>query len=236
MKYSHCAAAMNAPSALTFTSCVRSDPGGGECQCHSGGGPGANKDEVQKLKKLPDVFSVCTMYTLCSQLLHSWLITFQESREELIGRLDSQYRALIDKYESLLDVYNQTRESRDLEHVTSETGPSIREELGLMEVSMDTLDIVTEGRGEEGDTVYCLDKDGVKEDENIAAVCEMYSESSSSGYCDNSEPEELDMEAEETTGGSESQETPAQTQSRHIRRHQTLFSQMFTLLNSELNS
>ena len=139
-------------------------------------------------------------------------------------------------------MYNQTRESRDLEHVTSETGPSIREELGLMEVSMDTLDIVTEGRGlgdrgEEGDTVYCLDKDGVKEDENIAAVCEMYSESSSSGYCDNSEPEELDMEAEETTEGNESQsETPAQTQSRHIRRHQTLFSQMFALLNSELNS
>ena len=175
--------------------------------------------------------------------------TFQESREELISRLDSQYRALIDKYESLLDVYNQTRDSRDQEHVTSETGPSIREELGLMEVSMDTLDIVTEGRDpgdrgasegaveEEGDPVrgqaYILDKDGVKEDENMATVCEMYSSSSSSGYCDNSEPEELDMEAEETL---EETESPAQTQTRHIRRHQTIFSQMFALLNSELNS
>ena len=153
-------------------------------------------------------------------------------------------------------MYNQTRESRDLEHVTSETGPSIREELGLMEVSMDTLDIVTEARDpgdrgasegsveEEGGTVitlpgpgYILEKDGVKEDDNMTAVCEMYSESSSSGYCDNSEPEELDMEAEETLEGSEEQtETPAQTQTRHIRRHQTIFSQMFALLNSELNS
>ena len=156
-------------------------------------------------------------------------------------------------------MYNQTRESRDLEHVSSETGPSIREELGLMEVSLDTLDIVTGGRDqgdrgasegsvetEEGDTVRrvtlpdLLDKNGVKEDENMATVCEMYSESSSSGYCDNSEPEELDMEAEEpeeTLGVSEEQtETPAQTQTRHNSRHQTLFSQMFALLNSELNS
>lgn len=163
-------------------------------------------------------------------------------------------------------MYNQTRESRDLEHVSSETGPSIREELGLMEVSLDTLDIVTGGRDpgdraaseeeegdraasegsvetEEGDTVRgvtlpdLLDKSGVKEDENMATVCEMYSESSSSGYCDNSEPEELDMEAEETVGRSEEQtETPAQTQTRHNSRHQTLFSQMFALLNSELNS
>ena len=94
------------------------------------------------------------------------MVNFQESREELIGRLDSQYRALIDKYESLLDVYNQTREARDLEHVTSETGPSIREELGLMEVSMDTLDIVTEEEQEDRvnemtltDASYCLDED-----------------------------------------------------------------------------
>ena len=138
-------------------------------------------------------------------------------------------------------MYNQTRESRDLEHVTSETGPSIREELGLMEVSMDTLDIVTEEEQEDRvndemtltDASHCLEKDKVKEDENIATVCELYSESSSSGYCDNSEPEELDMEAEETL---EETESPAQTQTRHIRRHQTLFAQMFALLNSELNS
>ena len=140
-------------------------------------------------------------------------------------------------------MYNQTREARELEHVTSETGPSIREELGLMEVSMDTLDIVTEE--EQGDTVkvmtltdasYCLDEDTVKEDENMATVCEMYSESSSSGYCDNSESEELDMEAEEAMAESETRESPAQTETRHILRHQTIFSQMFALLNSELNS
>ena len=140
-------------------------------------------------------------------------------------------------------MYNQTREARELEHVTSETGPSIREELGLMEVSMDTLDIVTEE--EQGDTVkvmtltdasFCLDEDTVKEDENMATVCEMYSESSSSGYCDNSESEELDMEAEEAMAESETRESPAQTETRHILRHQTIFSQMFALLNSELNS
>ena len=188
---------------------------------------------VYKLHFMPLMLIICLPFMV---------ETFQESREELISRLDSQYRALIDKYESLLDVYNQTRDSRDQEHVTSETGPSIREELGLMEVSMDTLDIVTEGRdpgdrgASEGDTVMgvtLLHKNGVKEDENMATVCEMYSSSSSSGYCDNSEPEELDMEAEETL---EETESPAQTQTRHIRRHQTIFSQMFALLNSELNS
>ena len=140
-------------------------------------------------------------------------------------------------------MYNQTREARDLGHVTSETGPSIREELGLMEVSMDTLDIVTEEEQEDRvnemtltDASCCLEKDTVKEDENIATVCELYSESSSSGYCDNSEPEELDIETEETIVESESQESPAQTETRHITRHQTIFSQMFALLNSELNS
>ena len=140
-------------------------------------------------------------------------------------------------------MYNQTREARDLEHMTSETGPSIREELGLMEVSMDTLDIVTEEEQEDRvnemtlvDASYCLDQDTVKEDENLATVCEMYSESSSAGYCDNSEPEELDMETEERMVGSETRESPAQTETRHILRHQTIFSQMFALLNSELNS
>ena len=185
------------------------------------------------------------IYTYVALLVHfPLMVNFQESREELIGRLDSQYRALIDKYESLLDVYNQTREARDLEHVTSETGPSIREELGLMAVSMDTLDIVTEEEQEDRvndemtltDASHCLEKDKVKEDENIATVCELYSESSSSGYCDNSEPEELDMETEVTMMESESQESPAQTETRHITRHQTIFSQMFALLNSELNS
>lgn len=41
----------------------------------------------------------------------------EESREHLITRLDAQYRALIDKYESLLDVYNQTRAPEA--HITS---------------------------------------------------------------------------------------------------------------------
>ena len=144
-------------------------------------------------------------------------------------------------------MYNQTRESRDQEELSLETGPSIREELGLMEVSMDTLDIVSEGR-EPGDSdedeedrvieemTYCLEDDGgVREDDNIVTVCEMDSESSSSGYCETSEAEELDMEAEVRMGETQT-ESPAQTEARHLSRHQTIFSQMFALLNSELSS
>ena len=127
------------------------------------------------------------------------MTSFKESREELISRLDSQYRALIDKYESLLDVYNQTREpSRGPDNVTA--GPSIREELGLMEVSMDMLDLVCGGRDVDYSEEITVTQEAcpgeLKEDENVAE-CDLrdhYSESSSSGYCENSEPEELDME------------------------------------------
>ena len=116
----------------------------------------------------------------------------------MITRLDSQYRALIDKYEYLLDVYNQTRAPEsDLDHVPHvsplSVPVSLREELSMldlrvdmtdvMEVSQDILDI---SAGDE----KCDDHD--RDEENAINVCKDLTftsasehDSESSGFCDN---------------------------------------------------
>ena len=96
-------------------------------------------------------------------------------------------------------------------------GPSIREELGLMEVSMDMLDLVCGGRDVDYSEEITVTQEAcpgeLKEDENVAE-CDLrdhYSESSSSGYCENSEPEELDMEERDSQADIVTGETKAQT-------------------------
>ena len=127
----------------------------------------------------------------------------------MITRLDAQYRALIDKYESLLDVYNQTRAPEA--HITSGGHVSIQEELGMMEISLDVVDmmnvshdvslhIANTGQDDNEDSCEYVNSDAVNEDENdvqcttIANDASYTSEicSESSGFCDNSSEEDLD--------------------------------------------
>ena len=127
----------------------------------------------------------------------------------MITRLDAQYRALIDKYESLLDVYNQTRAPEA--HITSRGHVSLQEELGMMEISLDVVDMMNVSHdvsvhmaisGQE-DNYACeyVNVDVVDEDENDVQ-CDVVTNnhssytsencSESSGFCDNSSEEDLD--------------------------------------------
>ena len=144
----------------------------------------------------------------------------QEPRDELIHRLDNQYRALIDKYESLLDVYNQSRDNCDhhlQESRQYQEALSLREELGsLIDISVDvTMDLnksdcsiydlnqsesIIENIVQSPDSIYNLHQQpeieinqktsDVEDHQNLSYCSENHSESS--GYCDQVEDDDED--------------------------------------------
>merc|ERR1711970_1331898 len=69
----------------------------------------------------------------------------EETQDELITRLDGQYRALIDKYEDLLEMFNQTRRENQ-DHMAGHQQMSLQEELSSSDykvelINMDMLNI-----------------------------------------------------------------------------------------------
>ena len=88
----------------------------------------------------------------------------------MITRLDTQYRELIDKYETLLDIVNQSRPSGEQTPPATPSALSLQEELGMLECG-DLMNEVSntcsqvEEAGMESDITVCSDSSGFCEGE-----------------------------------------------------------------------
>ena len=128
----------------------------------------------------------------------------------MISRLDTQYRELIDKYESLLDIVNQPPDQTAL----TAGAISLQEELGML---------VSESQEEEGE-----------EGEGSACCNTEENGSESSGFCDSLSEGEKVVEEE----GSQTEITAisppgAQTTGTQALHH-NIFSQLFALIRQEI--
>jgi len=67
----------------------------------------------------------------------------EETQDELITRLDTQYRALIEKYEDLLELFNQTRrENQSIHRTPGYQQVSLHEELSSSDYRVEVLDML----------------------------------------------------------------------------------------------
>ena len=71
----------------------------------------------------------------------------------MITRLDTQYRELIDKYETLLDIVNQSRTS-DGQTSNTPSALSLQEELGMLEFgdmtnNVNSCDVINDSQEDE---------------------------------------------------------------------------------------
>ena len=134
----------------------------------------------------------------------------------MISRLDTQYRELIDKYETLLDIVNQQPDQTSL----TPGAISLKEELSML---------VSDTQEEEDE----------EEEEEVGLACCNTEEdgSESSGFCDSlSEGEKvIQDEASQTEitslppgpGGAQTLQTPQTL-------HHNIFSQLFALIRQEI--
>lgn len=65
-----------------------------------------------------------------------------EAQDELIAQLDTQYRALIDKYEDLLELFNQTKRENQSQDQSNRYQMSLQEELSSSEYRVDMMDMM----------------------------------------------------------------------------------------------
>ena len=137
----------------------------------------------------------------------------------MISRLDTQYRELIDKYETLLDIVNHPPDQ------TSATpgAISLQEELGML-VSH-SQEMVEEEEEEEEEREACCNTE-----ENG---------SESSGFCDSgddslSEGEKLVQDGQSQTEITSIPPVGAQTSQPSQARHHDIFSQLFALIREEI--
>jgi len=132
----------------------------------------------------------------------------------LISRLDTQYRELIDKYETLLDIVNHPPDQ------TSATpgAISLQEELGML----------------------VSHSQEVEEEEEREACCNTEENGSeSSGFCDSgddslSEGEKLVQDGQSQTEITSIPPVGAQTSQTSQARHHDIFSQLFALIREEI--
>ena len=132
----------------------------------------------------------------------------------MISRLDTQYRELIDKYETLLDIVNHPPDQ------TSATpgAISLQEELGML----------------------VSHSQEVEEEEEREACCNTEENGSeSSGFCDSgddslSEGEKLVQDGQTQTEITSIPPVGAQTSQASQARHHDIFSQLFALIREEI--
>jgi len=65
-----------------------------------------------------------------------------DAQDELIAQLDTQYRALIDKYEDLLELFNQTKRENQSQDQSNRYQMSLQEELSSSEYRVDIMDMM----------------------------------------------------------------------------------------------
>ena len=131
----------------------------------------------------------------------------------MISRLDLQYRELIDKYETLLDIVNQPPDQTSL----TPGAISLQEELGML-VS---------------DTQEDENEDEEEEEEVGLACCNTEEDGSeSSGFCDSlSEGEKVIQDVASQT---EITSIPPGGTQTHQTLHHKIFSQLFALIRQEI--
>jgi hypothetical protein len=116
------------------------------------GGNISVKDELEKITLLDDP-AVITEYVTeeedkmvekCTseQEVPEPMIAQEETQDQLITRLDTQYRALIDKYEDLLEMFNQTRKENQSREEVARHQVSLQEELSSSDYRVDMLDML----------------------------------------------------------------------------------------------
>ena len=135
----------------------------------------------------------------------------------MISRLDTKYRELIDKYETLLDIVNQPPDQTSL----TPGAISLQEELGMLVT--DTQEEAEEEEEEE-------------EEEEVACCNTEENGSESSGFCDSADSLSEGgkcLQDEESQTEISSIISPAGTQT-HQALHHNIFSQLFTLIRQEI--
>ena len=128
----------------------------------------------------------------------------------MISRLDTQYRELIDKYDKLLDIVNQSPDQTAL----TPGAVSLQEELGM-------LDSDTKEEEEEEEVACCnTPEDG----------------SESSGFCDSLSEGAGGLQDEESQ--TEITSIPSaqthQTHQAHQALHHSIFAELFALIRQEI--
>ena len=149
----------------------------------------------------------------------------------MITRLDTQYRELIDKYETLLDIVNQSRTS-DGQASNTPSALSLQEELGMLEFgdminNVNSSDVVNDSledeAGLESDIALCG---------KIGESLHLENCSESSGFFEGEELPEVEKVCQDCQTDISSigriTNTMAQT------NHQTIFSQLFALIRQEI--
>ena len=134
----------------------------------------------------------------------------------MISRLDLQYRELIDKYETLLDIVNQPPDQTSL----TPGAISLQEELGML------VSDTQEDENEEDE-----------EEEEVGLACCNTEEdgSESSGFCDSlSEGEKVIQDVASQTEITSIPPGGTQTHQTHQTLHHNIFSQLFALIRQEI--
>ena len=130
----------------------------------------------------------------------------------MISRLDTQYRELIDKYETLLDIVNQPPDQTSL----TPGAISLQEELGML---------VSDSQEDQ-------EEEEEEEEEGVACCNTEENGSESSGFCDSlSEGEKVSQDVESQT---EITSIPPAGPQTHQALHQKIFSQLFALIRQEI--
>ena len=134
----------------------------------------------------------------------------------MISRLDTQYRELIDKYETLLDIVNQPPDQTAL----TPGAISLQEELGML---------VSDSQE---------DQEEEEEEEGVACCNTEENGSESSGFCESaeslSEGEKVSQDVESQTEITSIPPATLQTLQTPHTLHHNIFSQLFALIRQEI--
>ena len=149
----------------------------------------------------------------------------------MITRLDTQYRELIDKYETLLDIVNQSRTS-DGQTSNTPSALSLQEELGMLEFAdmtdnVNSCDVVNDSQEDEAGLESDIKMCGKIGESLLLENC-----SESSGFCEGEELPDVEKVSQDcqTDVSSLDRTTNTITQT----NHQTIFSQLFALIRQEI--